>query len=93
MYISIPFLFKTSGKKKINQTLPVEMKRINTKEDLLETIGSKTDAEFLERTCSTPPVSLPKPKAKIMKSKGEMDTSTDTSPKPSDDSNTFVFGA
>ena len=92
---SVPFekKNKTSGKKKINQTLPVEMKRINTKEDLLETIGSKTDAEFLERTCSTPPVSLPKPKAKIMKSKGEMDTSTDTSPKPSDDSNTFVFGA
>lgn len=79
---------KKGVRSKIVQNIPIESKRINSKQDLLETIGSKTDEEFLEKISSTPTISVPKPKAQVIKT----DTAN-TAPKPTDESLTFEFGS
>lgn len=85
---SVPLKKPKPKKKKIQQILPIEAKVIHTKQELLETVGSKTDEEFLEKVSSTPSVHIPKPKAKAIVPAA----ASATQPKPTDESSTFLFG-
>lgn len=82
-----PLAKKTKNmKNKIQQTLVVEEKEIKTKQDLLETVGSKTEVEFLERVSSTPHTSIPKTNT-VIKTKP-----VSSGVKPTDESEVFFFG-
>lgn len=100
-YNNTPYSKKVPKKKtpsrKVTQLLKVESKPINSKEELLEAMSSKTEAEFMEKISSSPTITIPKgkvkeetpeEKTKLLK---EKPASSSTSPKITDESSIFEF--